>query len=64
MTYFIFAVRIYRRRWATSLVVFLLKLLGFDIRVEFEEDKEEQERAVELFDKLGKGYLRWIEQEG
>ena len=64
MAYFIFAVRVYKRRLTTAIVVLLLKLLGFDIRVEVERDREKSEKAIQLFDKAGKRKLKWVEVVG
>ena len=61
MAYFIFAVRVYRKRLTTAIVALFLKLLGFDIRVEVERDPEKSERALQLFDKAGKRKLKWVE---
>lgn len=62
MAYFIFAARVYKRRLTTAIVVLLLKLLGFDIRVDVERDPEKSKEALRLFDKAGKRKLKWIEE--
>ena len=64
MAYFIFAARVYRRRLTTAIVVLLLKLLGFDIRVEAEIDSKKSKEALQLFDKAGKRRLKWVEEGG
>lgn len=62
MAYFIFAVRVYKRRLTTAIVVLLLKLLGFDIRVEVETDSKKSKEALRLFDKAGRRKLKWIKE--
>ena len=57
MAYFIFAVRIYRTWWMTRVVIWLLKLLGFDVRIECEPNPEKSKSVVRLFDKVAKGNL-------
>ena len=57
MAYFIFAVRVYKNSWVTKAVAWLLKLLGFDIRVEYESNPEKSESVIRSFNKVAKGNL-------
>jgi len=62
MGYLIFAIRLYRRKITTILIVLLLRILGFEVRVEPPDPNEspkEIERFIKAFDKVAKGIIFW-----
>ena len=51
------SIGVYKSSWVTKAVAWLLKLLGFDIRVEYESNPEKSESVIRSFNKVVKGNL-------